>query len=218
MLQTGDIKQVTFNKLRGPVYLFPGRRAADGTITNTFVSKGTDSTDASLRILSANSRQDATEPTVAERYSLSNASLLPPDNILRKATTNNDSLTYINRINLSGFKSGLKNCQDTGSCPGFGSAGAYPVMTYVKSVNRLTLTNNQTFLNLSDDEKLYSTTYVKEYGDVNGEASCKDGDIPVQREGNSEYTGENGWQVNSPIWCKTSGGAQRGDGAIIIVW
>ena len=206
----GEMKTLSFARLTSPLYLFPGRNDGEGNRTNTVVSSNA---EGSRVLMEAASPEDVSDTFIDDNYPITETdnAATPPKRILDIATPRNDQFAgYINKmqaLGVYGIQGGLFGCTFGGSCPGYGGAGAYPIVVNHTYQNKLHITNNQPYADTSEYSryKTYSRTF-----------STNQTNDPVCAD---RYTDPNAGNQNEGVmhYC-TSENDMRRDGAVIIIW
>lgn len=203
-----------------PLYLFPSK---DDYTTATVVSKGREIGDTHTKeyVVSAPpigiadiGGGSTQEPTYLLHM---NELPFPIDSIVNQTIPNNNNLTYVSKIRSSRFRNALgticnNNSDDFGNalegCPGFGGAGAYPLLSNFLRAFTVTVTNNQEGLRGQSHSFEFNSGQNYNYRAEN--KMSEQANIKCRNEGES-------FRLNNVDVCRGSR-QQRGRGAVIILW
>ena len=202
---------------------------ADGKALPTVISKveyssGADRATEDAKkayVLSANS-YDTPGSVTSVNIPLSGDIMPYPNksgNIWKAVTPrNNEKFSdYIAKMNASGFRGGLYECDKQGSCPGYAGSGAYPLVFIAAGDNILKIedkqprflpnhTNNGTF------QRSYPVTDTTTKPEV-----CQDTNAaPIEIAKNVPVPGRPGQKYD--IYYCIATNDQRRDGAVVIIW
>ena len=207
----GEMLSMTFNKLSGSLYIFPGKTTGN-TAVDTVVSKTNSREDPKTYIIHAASRPN--ELTSQHEVLPLTSSIMPsPHGAIKDAATADNSAfnQYISRINESGFRGGLYNCDKSGYCPGYAGSGAYPFINLASGTNTLRIRDRQNLYNNGERSKRFDINM-----ESNGTPKCEFGDVVTK--GTKSYRDINGVQRSYEEQYCVATDDKRRDGAVVIVW
>lgn len=212
--EPGGFHVMVFNNLQGTLYLFPGTsNSLTGEAVETVVSKSSDRTETRGWLSHAESRATPGVPVHSPNTKLDlNVMPLPPQDVRDAATADNTQFgEYISKLRASGFRGGLFNCRDEGSCPGYAGSGAYPFIDVAVGANQLTLRDNQNIYNNGSFTVPYAVVLPA------GQAmECPSGETLVQPF-ERNYTVDGVTHSYNIRYCIASNDRRR-DGAVVIIW
>ena len=210
---SGNMQVYRTNNLGdGPIYLFPDKDNTQSTI----VSKSDDPTKMSDYIVSALNVEEPSETSGTDGWYILYKYMLPyPLNyVIDKTVPDNGKFSYIEAIKSSRFRNAIDNIcvnDEYGitHCPGFGGAGAYPLISVFNTNFSVGVTNNQDFRRGKEFTQSYDANY--NYRTENLKADGTEPDIPCKGDAGISFK-DGDYDV-----CRGSNQG-RGKGAVIILW
>ena len=206
----GDMQSMTFTKLNGNLYLFPGYTRGENT-RDSIVSKTTSIDNPRNYIIHAESRPNELS-SVRQLLPLTSSIMPNPNEVIKAAATADNSVfnQYISRINESGFRGGLYKCDVAGFCPGYAGSGAYPFINIADGENILKIIDRQSPSNGERFKKFKINV------EANGQAKCEIGEVQYKNV-TKHYIGTDGKQHDYKESYCVANDDKRRDGAIVIV-
>ena len=205
----GNIEVFRTNSLDGaPLYLFPDKNNTSSTV----VSKSSDKSDSKSYIVSAQVI-DATNTgtqnvTNAPAYTLHDYMLpYPEESIINATVPDNSRFSYLEAIKATRFRENaiLALCGvEKNRCPGYGGAGAYPLISNFSTYFNVVVTNQQEgFKNNTYEKKIPVEYNLRKDGEPQ-KLKCANKNIDSITIGKNDV-------------CRGSEHF-RGRGAVIILW
>ena len=193
----GQLVSKVYEKLSGTLYLYPASTNAQ----KSYIQKE----GSSVKFLTADSGTNGT--VSSKNIDITVASTPIVTNSRDVAQIDNEKVfsEYLSKINSLSYDGGLKNCQNGGTCPGFGGRGAYLYLegAGLNSLNTLTIRNNQ-------NGGVY--THKEDSQIHNNADGCADGEEKI-------YIDKDTSNNIKRYYCKPTNSDTNGNsGAIIIVW
>ena len=189
----GGVESKIYEKLSGTLYLYPAKT----TSSASYVRKK----DASVNLLAAGSGTNGGKQATNIDVSVSSLPIVSSSRDVAKADNEKNFLDYLSKVNSFEDNGGLKNCRQSGTCPGFSGNGAYLYLqgSGLNNINTLTITNKQ-------NNEVY--THRGDSQIHNNASNCESGDTKTYITSQSNI---------DLYYCKPSR-TNGNSGAIIIVW